>query len=439
VILFSTLFLCTHAHSPFRLFCCFFSRLASSWTSSGTVPTGASPPEYMATASAQYAPPPLRMGMYELEPRHHQPHPPPPPQQQQQQPVVGMWSSEPYKVDSGGQATSGSTIMEGDAKFDHHHTELEDVPHMDELEEAEDADQEASKPRDKVLRRLAQNREAARKSRLRKKAYIQQLETSRIKLAQLEQELQRARQQNGLYASPGGLHGGFAGAPMDPGVAAFEIEYGHWVDEQKRHTTELRGALQNQATSELELRMLVETGLTNYDHLFRIKSAAACADVFCVMSGLWRSPAERFFLWIGGFRPSEVLNILSPQLQPLTDQQMVAVYSLRQSSAQAEDALSQGMEKLQQTLSEALMSTADPFVLPDAYNMGSTSAVEKLKGLVGFVQQADHLRLETLQNMHKILTTRQAARGLLALGDYFQRLRALSSLWATRPRESAIS
>jgi transcription factor TGA len=53
--------------------------------------------------------------------------------------------------------------------------------------------------------------------------------------------------------------------------------------------------------------------------------------------------------------------------------------------------------------------------------------------------QADHLRQETLQNMHKILTTRQAARGLLALGDYFQRLRALSSLWAARPRESAIS
>ncbi|KAM0917144.1 hypothetical protein ACQ4PT_009700 [Festuca glaucescens] len=199
---------------------------------------------------------------------------------------------------------------------------------------------------------------------------------------------------------------------MDPGVAAFELQYGHWVDEQERHTTELRGALQAQATSELELRMLVETGLANYDHLFRIKSAAACADVFC---------------------------ILSPQLEPLSDTQVMAVYSLRQSSAQAEDALSQGMEKLQQTLSESLLATADPFAAPNAYNMGANSAVVKLEGLVGFVQQADHLRQETLQNMHKILTTRQAARGLLALGDYFQRLRALSSLWAARPRESAIS
>ncbi|KAL6952878.1 hypothetical protein U1Q18_044193 [Sarracenia purpurea var. burkii] len=54
----------------------------------------------------------------------------------------------------------------------------------------------------KTLRRLAQNREAARKSRLRKKAYVQQLEHSRVKLTRLEQELQRARQQ-GIFIAAG--------------------------------------------------------------------------------------------------------------------------------------------------------------------------------------------------------------------------------------------
>ena len=40
-----------------------------------------------------------------------------------------MWSSEPYKVDSGGgQATSGSTIMEGDNKFDHTGVSNERIP-----------------------------------------------------------------------------------------------------------------------------------------------------------------------------------------------------------------------------------------------------------------------------------------------------------------------
>ncbi|XP_047260960.1 transcription factor HBP-1b(c38)-like [Capsicum annuum] len=62
----------------------------------------------------------------------------------------------------------------------------------------------SDRPKDqKTLRRLAQNREAARKSRLRKKAYVQQLESSRMKLTQLEQELQRARQQ-GIFISGSG-------------------------------------------------------------------------------------------------------------------------------------------------------------------------------------------------------------------------------------------
>ncbi|TQD83997.1 hypothetical protein C1H46_030447 [Malus baccata] len=61
---------------------------------------------------------------------------------------------------------------------------------------ASDSSDKSKDPKDqKTLRRLAQNREAARKSRLRKKAYVQQLESSRLKLTQLEQELQRARQQ----------------------------------------------------------------------------------------------------------------------------------------------------------------------------------------------------------------------------------------------------
>ncbi|AQK46479.1 transcription factor TGAL6 isoform X1 [Zea mays] len=382
-----------------------------------------SPPEYMASASpAQFAAAPLRMG-------YGRPAPAPPP------PVMGMWSSEPFRVDSGSaHATSASTV---NTKLEE--TRLEDDAQVA-LEPARSTEQETSRPPERAQRRLAQNREAARKSRLRKKAYIQQLETSRMKLSQLELELQRARQQ-GAYANSGSMGDSALGyrCPIDPGVSVFEIDYSHWVDEQKRHTAELTSALQGQQTSELELRLLVETGLSNYEHLFKIKAAAANADVFYVMSGLWKTPAERFFLWIGGFRPSEVLKILSPQLEPLAEAQRMLVGGLQHTSAQAEDALSQGMEKLQQNLAETLTAEADPFGPPDPYMLQMATAVGILKELVNFVTQADHLRLTTLQQMHKILTPRQAARGLLALGDYFQRLRTLSSMWAARPREAAVS
>ncbi|RZB50269.1 Transcription factor TGA4 isoform F [Glycine soja] len=362
---------------------------------------------------------------------------------------ISMWG-EGFKS-NGNLSAAMPLIDETDMKFD---SQSEDASHGI-LGEPNKYDQEANKPTDKgdndkyvspaildfeesvfnldIQRRLAQNREAARKSRLRKKAYVQQLESSRLKLMQLEQELERARQQ-GIYIG-GGLdsnHLGFAGS-VNSGITTFEMEYGHWVNEQNRQITELRNAL-NAHIGDVELRILVDGMMSHYAEMFRMKSAAAKADVFYVMSGMWKTTAERFFLWIGGFRPSELLKVLGPLIEPLTEQQRLDIYNLGQSCQQAEDALSQGMDKLRQTLAD---SVAAGQFMEGTYIPQMTSAMDKLKALVSFVNQADHLRQETLQQMSRILTIRQAARCLLALGEYFQRLRALSSLWSNRPREPA--
>jgi transcription factor TGA len=68
--------------------------------------------------------------------------------------------------------------------------------------------------------------------------------------------------------------------------------------------------LQNQV-SDGELKKLVDKSLAHYDTIFRLKSEAAKADVFHLMSGTWKTPAERCFLWMGGFRPSEMLKVTS--------------------------------------------------------------------------------------------------------------------------------
>lgn len=84
------------------------------------------------------------------------------------------------------------------------------------------------------------------------------------------------------------------------------------------------------------------------------------------------------------------LQVLHPQLEPLTEQQLVAVYNLQQSSQQAEDALSQGMDKLQQTLAESL-TTSDPLGSSGmASYMGQMAhAMGKLEALVSFVTQVN--------------------------------------------------
>ncbi|KAI3462026.1 hypothetical protein Pfo_018689 [Paulownia fortunei] len=361
----------------------------------------------MNSASTQFVPS-RRMGIY--EPIHQ----------------MAMWGD--FKGNNCLDA-SPSMILEVDTKLDN---QSEDTSHGT-VGPSNKYDQEASKPADKVLRRLAQNREAARKSRLRKKAYVQQLENSKLRLIQLEQELHRARQQ-GLYVG-GALDTsqlGYAGT-INPGIATFEMEYGHWVEEQDRQISDLRNALHSDI-GDMELRIFVEGGKRHYFDLFTMKATAARADVFYLMSGMWKTSAERFFFWIGGFRPSELLKVLLPHLEPLSEQQRLDICNLTQSCQQAEDALSQGMEKLHHILAETIAAgqLGEGNYLPQI-----GAAMEKLEALVRFVGQADHLRQETLQQILRILTTRQAARGLLALGEYLQRLRALSSLWSSRPRESA--
>lgn len=95
----------------------------------------------------------------------------------------------------------------------------------------------------------------------------------------------------------------------------FEMEYGHWVDEQNRQICELRNAL-NAHINGVELRVLVENGMKHYFELFRMKAVAAKADVFYIMCGLWKTSSERFFLWIGGFRPSELLKVIGGKETP---------------------------------------------------------------------------------------------------------------------------
>ena len=52
------------------------------------------------------------------------------------------------------------------------------------------------------------------------------------------------------------------------------------------------------------------------------------------------------------------VQVLESHLEPLTNQQLMGICNLQQSSQQAEDALSQGMEALQQTLGDTLVSAA---------------------------------------------------------------------------------
>ena len=86
-----------------------------------------------------------------------------------------------------------------------------------------------------------------------------------------------------------------------------------------------------------------------------------------------------------------MVQLLVNQLEPLTEQQLVGIYNLQQSSQQAEDALSQGMEALQQSLAETL-ANGSPAPSGSSGNVANymgqmAMAMGKLGTLEGFLRQ----------------------------------------------------
>lgn len=88
----------------------------------------------------------------------------------------------------------------------------------------------------------------------------------------------------------------------------FDMEYGRWLEEDNRHMSEIRTGLQAHL-SDNDLRLIVDGYIAHFDEIFRLKAVAAKADVFHLIIGTWMSPAERCFIWMAGFRPSDLIKV----------------------------------------------------------------------------------------------------------------------------------
>lgn len=93
-------------------------------------------------------------------------------------------------------------------------------------------------------------------------------------------------------------------------AAMFDMEYARWLEEHHRVVCEMRAALQEHL-HENELQLYVENYLAHYNQLLSLKSMVAKTDAFHLVFGMWMTPAERCFMWIGGFRPSELIKVLT--------------------------------------------------------------------------------------------------------------------------------
>ena len=76
------------------------------------------------------------------------------------------------------------------------------------------------------------------------------------------------------------------------------------------------------------------------------------------------------------------------QIEPLTEQQLMGICGLQQSTQEAEEALSQGLDALNQSLSDVIVSDSLSSPPNMANYMGQMAmAMSKLSTLEGFVRQ----------------------------------------------------
>lgn len=87
-----------------------------------------------------------------------------------------------------------------------------------------------------------------------------------------------------------------------------------------------------------------------------------------------------------------IMQLLASHLEPLTEQQLMGICNLQESSQQAEDALSQGMEALQQSLAETLAGSLGP--------SGSSGNVANYMGQMAMAMG----KLGTLENFLRQVT-----------------------------------
>ncbi|KAK9170075.1 hypothetical protein Syun_002215 [Stephania yunnanensis] len=185
----------------------------------------------------------------------------------------------------------------------------------------------------------------------------------------------------------GGAVLGEQGLPVGIKATVFDMEYARWLEEHHRLMCELQAAVQEHLP-ENDLRLFVDNCLAHYDEMMVLKSMIVKSDVFHLFSGMWKTPAERCFMWIGGFRPSELIKIVLNHIEPLTEQQILGICGLQQSTQEAEEALNQGLDALNQSLSDTIASDALSYPSNMANYMGQMAmAMNKISALEGFVRQ----------------------------------------------------
>lgn len=272
-------------------------------------------------------------------------------------------------------------------------------------------------------------------------------------------------------------------APLvGPHHEKYEDFYTSWVNTQEELVKNLQEALESDMRQP-ELLKEVKKVTEHYRIYYKAKQNASHQDVLQTVTAPWRSPLEKAFLWLGGWRPSLAFQLVyalagqqieaelaeflegvdTPTFASLTSLQLSQVSELQTATNKLEENLSNDMAMLQQSfadqpllslaqahhmvqLQEGGGGTGSPLDDGPLHGDGDSSngsddgdhgsdgdeqdnmdsaMQDKLTSLQEIAMQADSLRITTLQKVLDILDTYQKAQYLISAGKLQIALRNL--------------
>lgn len=300
----------------------------------------------------------------------------------------------------------------------------------------------------KVQRRLLQNREAARRCREKRQAYVKQLE-DQLEVLKKQRKAQTEEQtalNAKLAAGVDGVvgHGGTPSALSSLQEAEGRIGfYKQWQHEYTLAAAHLRAALMTSDVTEQQLGVLYEAcraAVSRY--MLQKRQALEAGHALAVMVGGFFAPRERVLAWLGGFRPTGLLT-MTTEVARTAKCPLPEVAELAQLSADvaAQEASLQSQFSLARlALLDSAVSGSGDDSSCTAFGMarqpmdggtgGGGSGVLALRQLGSVMLQVDELLASMLERAAPQLTAKQRACAVISMYESFRHVQRLSDALA---------
>ncbi|XP_071704147.1 transcription factor TGAL6-like [Rutidosis leptorrhynchoides] len=170
---------------------------------------------------------------------------------------------------------------------------------------------------------------------------------------------------------------------------------------------------------------ILDAIFSHYNQLFKMKQSAGKIDIFSILYGCWMPPTTRHIMWIGGYHPSDVIELIMTHVELYGDQKN-KMLQLKDTLLKDETDNTRELESLQKHISTSLSGNA--FVdKGDEYVMTSFAT---------HMSSADTVRQKSLTEMQRILKETQQVASVFTMNDYFKRFFTLNHLWESRQRNN---